>query len=69
MLRIEKGSPTEAELAAVVAVLLCGSGVVAETEADRRVVALWRRPERARGFQGPRSWRSGSEGGELRAAG
>jgi len=69
MLRIEKGSPTEAELAAVVAVLLCGTGADIDPGADHRVVALWRRPERARGYQGPRSWCCGSDGGELRAAG
>ncbi|GAA1015473.1 hypothetical protein STXM2123_5318 [Streptomyces sp. F-3] len=61
LFRVEKGSPAPEELAALTAVLLSRTAAVG-TEPDdlsrrHRAVARWRRPERAPGFAGPRSWR------------
>ncbi len=64
-LRVEKGSPEDEELAALTAVLLVLMAAMGAELADpsrgHRSVARWRRPERMQGFQGPRSWRSGTE--------
>ncbi|MBB1254593.1 acyl-CoA carboxylase subunit epsilon [Streptomyces alkaliterrae] len=62
LFRISKGSPDPAELAALTAVLLSRTAAAGAEPDDlsrrQRAVARWRRPERARGFDGPRSWRS-----------
>lgn len=59
LLRIEKGSPSEAELAALTAVLLARAG--ASGTAVRSVCVWrrpsWRRPERLPVFVNPRAWR------------
>ncbi|MFH8570252.1 acyl-CoA carboxylase subunit epsilon [Streptomyces sp. NPDC017993] len=63
LLRVEKGSPSPEELAAITAVLLVRSAAGAEPDDDsrrERAVATWRRPERAPGFHGPRTWRRGT---------
>jgi hypothetical protein len=62
LLRIERGSPGPEELAALTAVLLARTATVGAEPDDHlssghRPVARWRRLERARGFDGPRSWR------------
>ncbi|MFC7303697.1 acyl-CoA carboxylase subunit epsilon [Streptomyces monticola] len=73
LLRVVKGSPSPEELAAITAVLMArraagagtgtgtgtGSGPADDTTRRARAVAPWRRPERAQGFQGPRTWRTG----------
>ncbi|WND34675.1 acyl-CoA carboxylase epsilon subunit [Streptomyces sp. BB1-1-1] len=61
LLRIEKGNPDEAELAALTAVLLARAGVLPgrdeeAKQADRRT-ACWRRLERRTRPGTPRSWR------------
>jgi hypothetical protein len=60
LFRIEKGSPAPEELAALAAVLLSRAAPADDgpggPSGPRRAVAPWRRPERARGFDGPRSW-------------
>jgi hypothetical protein len=62
LFRIEKGSPRPEELAALTAVLLSRTAAVGAEPDDlsrrHRAVARWLRPERARSFDGPRSWRS-----------
>ncbi|MFI0234834.1 acyl-CoA carboxylase subunit epsilon [Streptomyces sp. NPDC017086] len=58
--RVEKGSPSEEELAALTVVLLAratAGGVPAPAAEPSRPVARWRRLERATVFGGPRSWR------------
>ncbi|AXE89722.1 acyl-CoA carboxylase subunit epsilon [Streptomyces sp. Go-475] len=58
--RVEKGSPSEEELAALTVVLLAraaAAGVPAPAAEPSRPLARWRRLERATGFGGPRSWR------------
>lgn len=58
--RVEKGSPSEEELAALAVVLLAraaAGGVPAPAAGPSRPAARWRRLERATGFGGPRSWR------------
>ncbi|MFJ5927751.1 acyl-CoA carboxylase subunit epsilon [Kitasatospora sp. NPDC092948] len=59
ILRVEKGSPDGDELAALTVVLLARLAAAADAgpEAGGRLPrAGWRRPERAPGFQGPRTW-------------
>lgn len=61
LLRIEKGNPDEAELAALTAVLLARAGMLPgqdeeAKQADRRT-ACWRRLERRTRPGTPRSWR------------
>ncbi|WP_329533316.1 acyl-CoA carboxylase subunit epsilon [Streptomyces sp. NBC_01450] len=62
LFRIERGCPSPEELAALTAVLMAvtaGPGVVPDDTARKhQVVALWRRPERVTGFDGPRTWRA-----------
>ncbi|MFJ8028732.1 acyl-CoA carboxylase subunit epsilon [Streptomyces sp. NPDC096311] len=62
LFRIERGCPSPEELAALTAVLMAvtaGPGVASDDTARRhQVVALWRRPERVTGFDGPRTWRA-----------
>ncbi|MFF3429876.1 acyl-CoA carboxylase epsilon subunit [Streptomyces sp. NPDC002602] len=62
LLRIVRGNPSPEELAALTAILLAraaGAGVEPDDVARRQqVVALWRRPDRVAGFDGPRTWRS-----------
>ena len=61
ILRVEKGNPDGDELAALTVVLLArlAASAAADTEAYGRLSrAGWRRPERAPGFQGPRTWRA-----------
>ncbi|GGR68316.1 acyl-CoA carboxylase subunit epsilon [Streptomyces roseolus] len=61
LFRLEAGSATPEELAALTAVLLSRSllsGAAPDDVARRaQTVARWRRPERVTGFEGPRSWR------------
>ncbi|MDT9687564.1 acyl-CoA carboxylase subunit epsilon [Streptomyces sp. P9(2023)] len=57
LLRIEKGDPDPAELAAVTTALLTRLTAVApRAEGQDRPRAAWRRPERSPGFRGPRTW-------------
>lgn len=57
LIRVERGRPDDTELAALTAVLLARSATAdAEQHEPVRPVALWRRPERAAGFVGPRTW-------------
>ncbi|MEG3631662.1 acyl-CoA carboxylase epsilon subunit [Streptomyces poriticola] len=68
-LRVVKGSPSDAELAAVTAVVLAavagaGAGADDEVDAPRPAAAGWRRPERQSGFLGPRTWRESVAGAE-----
>jgi hypothetical protein len=62
LFRIERGCPSPEELAALTAVLMAVTAgpVVAPDDTARKhqVVALWRRPERVTGFDGPRTWRA-----------
>ncbi|MER5964962.1 acyl-CoA carboxylase subunit epsilon [Streptomyces sp. NPDC002057] len=64
LFRVEKGAPSAEELAAVTAVLLArtqeapGPAAPGPAAPVSRSVAGWRRPERARGFDGPRTWHS-----------
>ncbi|WP_435973396.1 acyl-CoA carboxylase subunit epsilon [Streptomyces sp. Qhu_M48] len=59
LFRVEKGAPSAEELAAVTAVLLARTQDAPVPAAPvSRSVAGWRRPERARGFDGPRTWHS-----------
>ncbi|MEU9419378.1 acyl-CoA carboxylase epsilon subunit [Streptomyces sp. NPDC051000] len=62
LLRIVRGNPSPEELAALTAILLAraaGAGAEPDDLARRQqVVALWRRPDRVSGFDGPRTWRS-----------
>ncbi|MFE5580131.1 acyl-CoA carboxylase epsilon subunit [Kitasatospora sp. NPDC056531] len=59
VLRIEKGAPTEEELAAVaVALLAATTRPTDDTETPSRARARWRRMDRAFGHHTPRSWRS-----------
>uniref|UniRef100_A0AAU3GZF7 Acyl-CoA carboxylase subunit epsilon n=1 Tax=Streptomyces sp. NBC_01401 TaxID=2903854 RepID=A0AAU3GZF7_9ACTN len=61
LLRIEKGVPNPAELAAVTTALLTRlTAVHPRAEAQDRPRAVWRRPERSPGFQGPRTWQDQS---------
>ncbi|MFE2286512.1 acyl-CoA carboxylase epsilon subunit [Streptomyces sp. NPDC059443] len=72
LLRVVRGNPSPEELAALTAILLAraaGSGAVPDDLARRQqVVALWRRPDRVVGFDGPRTWRSPVARPEARAA-
>lgn len=63
--RVEKGRPTEEELAALIAVLLSRSARTQASEEEDAVPgpARWRRPEHASGHRTPRSWRARSHGG------
>ncbi|POX46537.1 acyl-CoA carboxylase subunit epsilon [Streptomyces sp. Ru72] len=57
--RVEKGTPTEEELAALLTVLLsCSARTSAEEDEASPVRARWRRPEHASGHRTPRSWRA-----------
>ncbi|WNF30949.1 acyl-CoA carboxylase subunit epsilon [Streptomyces sp. C11-1] len=57
LLRIEKGSPDAAELAAVTTALFTRlTAPPPESGHPGRTAASWRRPERSSGFEGPRSW-------------
>jgi len=62
-LRVEKGSPSGEELAALTVVLLAraaGAGPAAAPAGPHRApLARWRRPERGPGFESPRAWRNG----------
>ncbi|MFD5763813.1 acyl-CoA carboxylase subunit epsilon, partial [Streptomyces sp. NPDC127044] len=64
LFRIERGCPSPEELAALTAVLMAvtaGPGVAPDDTARKhQVVALWRRPERVTGFDGPRTGRAGA---------
>ncbi|MET7501760.1 acyl-CoA carboxylase subunit epsilon [Streptomyces microflavus] len=61
LLRIEKGDPDPAELAAVTTALLTRlTAEPPQAEEEDRPCASWRRLERAPGFQGPRTWQNQS---------
>ncbi|MFF9852785.1 acyl-CoA carboxylase epsilon subunit [Streptomyces litmocidini] len=66
LFRVEKGAVNPEELAALSAVLLArvthARAVPDDAPGRRRDVAGWRRPERASGFDGPRTWRAGARG-------
>ncbi|WP_329305276.1 acyl-CoA carboxylase epsilon subunit [Streptomyces anulatus] len=62
LLRVEKGSPSDEELAALTAVLLARAGAVPDSgqgggRAPAGPEARWRRPEREAAFANPRAWR------------
>ncbi|MDG4862670.1 acyl-CoA carboxylase subunit epsilon [Streptomyces sp. T-3] len=64
LLRIERGSATPEELAALTVVLMARLSA-ARTVEDRplphlRPVARWRRADRATGIEGPRGWQGGT---------
>ncbi|MFF8405632.1 acyl-CoA carboxylase subunit epsilon [Streptomyces sp. NPDC015684] len=56
--RVEKGTPTQEELAALIAVLLSRSAGAAAQEDASPAPTRWRRPEQAAGHRTPRSWRA-----------
>ncbi|MFD7441333.1 acyl-CoA carboxylase subunit epsilon [Streptomyces sp. NPDC059909] len=60
LVRVERGNPDPEELAALTAVLLTRAAAVGAEPDDvsrrERAMTHWRRPERARGFRGPRTW-------------
>ncbi|MFE9770054.1 acyl-CoA carboxylase subunit epsilon [Streptomyces sp. NPDC005808] len=62
LVRVVQGSVSPEELAALTVVLMvraAGAGAVPDDLARRQqAVALWRRPERVAGFDGPRTWRN-----------
>jgi hypothetical protein len=60
-LRVEKGSPSGEELAALTVVLLTRAAAAGSSRPARpgRRTAHWRRPERGPGFESPRAWRNG----------
>ncbi|MEU4076441.1 acyl-CoA carboxylase subunit epsilon [Streptomyces venezuelae] len=62
LFRVEKGAPSAEELAAVTAVLLARTQETQAPAPAARPVAGWRRLERARGFDGPRTWHSTGHG-------
>ncbi|GGU17048.1 acyl-CoA carboxylase subunit epsilon [Streptomyces lateritius] len=72
LIRVVKGSPTPGELAALTAVLMSRAAAACvepdDTARRQQAVALWRRPDRVAGFDGPRSWRSAVRQPETRAA-
>lgn len=59
-IHVERGNPSAEELAVLTVVLLARTSLAApgpgDACVDRRAVARWRRPERANGFDSPRSW-------------
>ncbi|MFD8982769.1 acyl-CoA carboxylase subunit epsilon [Streptomyces sp. NPDC059564] len=61
LIRVVKGRPDAEELAALTAVVLARAaayeGQYGGTAGSGPAVAAWRRPERTRGFLGPRTWR------------
>ncbi|WP_158239062.1 acyl-CoA carboxylase subunit epsilon [Streptomyces barkulensis] len=59
LVRVERGTPTDDELAALVVALMARASRAepAEGEEERRHRARWRRPERVTGHRAPRSWR------------
>lgn len=64
LLRVEKGSASAEEVAALTAVLLAraaGPGAGGGAEHLRRPAARWRRPERGGTFDGPRTWQARSD--------
>ncbi|MEU3372381.1 acyl-CoA carboxylase epsilon subunit [Streptomyces sp. NPDC006711] len=65
LVRVEKGNPTEAELAALATVLLAraaaaGDGASAGPDAAARATARWHRLERSAAHRPPRSWQGGA---------
>ncbi|MCK1797667.1 acyl-CoA carboxylase subunit epsilon [Streptomyces sp. XM4193] len=59
LVRVEKGTASDEELAAVTALLLARAAHGRPSEPQgphRRSVAGWRRLERAGGFRAPHSW-------------
>lgn len=59
-LRVEKGSPDVIELSALTTVLYARlAATQQEPQESERPLARWRRPERAPGFRGPRTWQRG----------
>ncbi|MFF3378949.1 acyl-CoA carboxylase subunit epsilon [Streptomyces sp. NPDC002680] len=58
-LRVERGSPSGEELAALTVVLLARAAATGQAapEGHRGRTARWRRPERGPGFESPRTWR------------
>ncbi|AZM94085.1 MULTISPECIES: acyl-CoA carboxylase subunit epsilon [Streptomyces] len=60
-IRVVKGSPDAEELAALTAVVMARAaaheGQHGGTAGSGPVLAGWHRPERVRGFLGPRTWR------------
>ncbi|MDR3081392.1 MAG: acyl-CoA carboxylase subunit epsilon [Streptomyces sp.] len=62
LIRVEKGEPTEAELAALTAVLLTRAAVSEDAAPDTgaRATARWSRLERSAGHRQPRSWQGGA---------
>lgn len=63
LIRVVKGRPDAEELAALTAVVLARAaaqeGQYGGTAGGGPAIAGWRRPERLRGFLGPRTWREG----------
>ncbi|MFF8957350.1 acyl-CoA carboxylase subunit epsilon [Streptomyces sp. NPDC014894] len=60
VLRVDRGSPSPEELAAVTAVLMARLTIAGPPPPPHRRAAPWRRPERANVFDGPRTWHGGS---------
>ncbi|NGO68940.1 acyl-CoA carboxylase subunit epsilon [Streptomyces boncukensis] len=62
LFRVLRGQPDAAELAALTAVLLVRAAAEGADPDDlsrrHRAAARWARPERERGFEGPRTWRA-----------
>ncbi|MFF4324370.1 acyl-CoA carboxylase subunit epsilon [Streptomyces sp. NPDC001568] len=70
LIRVVKGHPDAEELAALTAVVLAraaaSEGMHGGTAGGGPALAVWRRPDRVRGFLGPRTWRDNSS--EARSA-
>ncbi|MBT2445265.1 acyl-CoA carboxylase subunit epsilon [Streptomyces sp. ISL-36] len=62
LVRVVKGNPSAEELAALTAVLMSRAAAACvqpdDTARRQQAVALWRRPDRVAGFDGPRTWRA-----------
>ncbi|MCX5410059.1 acyl-CoA carboxylase subunit epsilon (plasmid) [Streptomyces sp. NBC_00335] len=62
LVRVEKGSASPEEVAALTAVLLARAAEPAPDgdpgRPPRRPAARWRRPERGGAFDGPRTWQA-----------
>ncbi|MFD6877798.1 MULTISPECIES: acyl-CoA carboxylase subunit epsilon [unclassified Streptomyces] len=71
MIRVVKGRPDAEELAALTAVVLARAaahdGQYGGTTGSGPTLAGWHRPERVRGFLGPRTWRD-NHANEARSA-
>ncbi|EWC62987.1 hypothetical protein UO65_1697 [Actinokineospora spheciospongiae] len=62
LLRVVRGHPDPEELAALTAVLVAAAAATTPEPPPPAPAPRWARPDRATGFRGPRSWRTGPAG-------